>query len=179
MKDNPLFPIFQNIQSVSFLVAIISPFSSFLFASSLCKVKKVCICSSFYFYLCLVSFLSSYLSLSFSFLFLLKTCSSVVSLLYCYPFFLIQIVNLIHQDDKLGPSASHSYARSVFSMSPLRLLDLEDMDLDDTFYETMEKEAHHSKVSEINKTLIADREIIWYMRQTSQHLLFEENNVHI
>ena len=62
----------------------------------------------------------------------------------------VQIENLLHYDDKLGPSASHCYARSVFSMSSLRMIELYHVDLDDTFYETMEKEAHHSKVSRID-----------------------------
>ena len=62
---------------------------------------------------------------------------------------LMQIENLFHQDDKLGPSASRCYARGVFSMSSLRILELADVDLDDTFYETMEKEARHSKVKDM------------------------------
>ena len=70
--------------------------------------------------------------------------------------FFVQIENLFHDGDKLSPSASHCYARSVFSMSSLRMLHLSHVDLDDTFYETMEKEAHHSKVSWIHRTLNAD-----------------------
>ena len=70
-------------------------------------------------------------------------------------------MNLYHWDDKLDPSASQCYARSVFSMSSLRMLELYHMDLDDIFYETMEKEAHRSKVSRIYRTSDAENEILW------------------
>ena len=67
-------------------------------------------------------------------------------------------------NDKLeSPLPRHCYARGVFSMSSLRMLELYHVDLDDTFYETMEKEVHHSKVrikDRSKEQLNADNEIL-------------------
>ena len=90
-----------------------------------------------------------------------------------------QIENLIHQEDKLGLSASHCYARSVFSMSSLRMLILTHVDLDDTFYETMEKEAHHSKVSRIYRTSDAETRFYDVFMRRGQASVFMYNNTFI
>ena len=73
-----------------------------------------------------------------------------------WAFVICQIEFLHLTDCKLGASASQYCARGIFSMPTLRTLVLQDVEFQDTFYETMSDEARNSKVQFILFWLQAD-----------------------